>query len=665
MASTKIKNAIIVPVSNGLKLAVGNTSEDNQASAISVSGLKTFIDSDKATVATTGSYNDLVDTPNLNNYALITTLNSNFYNKSEVNNLINGIHTIEFKVVDSLPPVGENNIIYLILNESQGYQNIYDEYIWIPESESYEQIGTTQTDLSNYYTKSEVNNLIPSVGNGTIIINQDGVQKGTFTLNQNNNAVIEIESSSFIQEQSDWTEQDPESPKYIQNKPEIESVGDGTITLKMGETLLGSFSTNQTSNDTITIPETSQLQSNWNEGDSNSPQYILNKPTIPTVNNPTINFSQGGVLKGSITLNQSSNATIFLDGGGSGSGEVQANWNETDPTSLAYIQNKPTLATVAISGSYNDLLDTPTIPTAVQSDWTESDSSSIAFIKHKPTIYDSTITIQQGGVTKGTFTLNQSTGTTINLEGGGGGGSTQVQSNWTESDTTAVSYIQNKPTLATVATSGSYSDLSNTPSLATVATSGDYDDLTNKPTIPSSSDFVTLNTNQTITGTKTFGSPILVNTSSYDARILTTLSNVTIGTAPSSNGIVGFRSADSLGREFANINCSYNTQQKISSNFYVNNQNGVTGKLGIFIDNGGTTAYTEAPTPATSDNSTKIATTAFVKAQGYATSSSLSTVATSGSYSDLSNKPTIPSNTRSLLITYDDQSTETIVVYTT
>jgi hypothetical protein len=35
--------------------------------------------------------------------------------------------------------------------------------------------------------------------------------------------------------------------------------------------------------------------------------------------------------------------------------------------------------------------------------------------------------------------------------------------------------------LATVATSGSYTDLSNKPALATVATSGSYDDLTNKP----------------------------------------------------------------------------------------------------------------------------------------------------------------------------------------
>ena len=38
--------------------------------------------------------------------------------------------------------------------------------------------------------------------------------------------------------------------------------------------------------------------------------------------------------------------------------------------------------------------------------------------------------------------------------------------------------------VATVATTGAYSDLSGTPSLATVATSGSYTDLSNKPTIP-------------------------------------------------------------------------------------------------------------------------------------------------------------------------------------
>lgn len=42
---------------------------------------------------------------------------------------------------------------------------------------------------------------------------------------------------------------------------------------------------------------------------------------------------------------------------------VQANWNETNESSDAFIQNKPTLATVATSGSYNDLTNKPSIPT--------------------------------------------------------------------------------------------------------------------------------------------------------------------------------------------------------------------------------------------------------------------------------------------------------------
>ena len=41
---------------------------------------------------------------------------------------------------------------------------------------------------------------------------------------------------------------------------------------------------------------------------------------------------------------------------------VQSNWNETNISSDAYILNKPTLSTVATSGSYNDLSNKPTIP---------------------------------------------------------------------------------------------------------------------------------------------------------------------------------------------------------------------------------------------------------------------------------------------------------------
>ena len=59
----------------------------------------------------------------------------------------------------------------------------------------------------------------------------------------------------------------------------------------------------------------------------------------------------------------------------------------------------------------------------------------------------------------------------------------QEQSDWNETDSTNKTYIKNKPNLATVATTGLYSDLSGTPSLATVATSGSYNDLSNKPNL--------------------------------------------------------------------------------------------------------------------------------------------------------------------------------------
>jgi hypothetical protein len=51
----------------------------------------------------------------------------------------------------------------------------------------------------------------------------------------------------------------------------------------------------------------------------------------------------------------------------------------------------------------------------------------------------------------------------------GGGSFTQEQADWAEADTTDVSFIKNKPTLASVATSGLYSDLTGTPSLGSLA----------------------------------------------------------------------------------------------------------------------------------------------------------------------------------------------------
>ena len=75
------------------------------------------------------------------------------------------------------------------------------------------------------------------------------------------------------------------------------------------------------------------------------------------------------------------------------------------------------LSDVAFSGSYTDLDDKPTIPAAqVNADWNAS--GTVAEILNKPTIpsvNDATLTIQQNGTTKGTFTANSNTDATANI----------------------------------------------------------------------------------------------------------------------------------------------------------------------------------------------------------------------------------------------------------
>lgn len=108
------------------------------------------------------------------------------------------------------------------------------------------------------------------------------------------------------------------------------------------------------------------------------------------------------------------------------------------------------LAAVATSGAYSDLTGTPTIPT----------------------VNNATITITQGGVTKGSFTLNQASGDTIELDAGGGSsinpgfvmefaGST-VPSGWLACDGSAISRTDYADLFAAIGTTYGSGDGSTT-----------------------------------------------------------------------------------------------------------------------------------------------------------------------------------------------------------
>lgn len=111
--------------------------------------------------------------------------------------------------------------------------------------------------------------------------------------------------------------------------------------------------------DKPTIPA-AQVQSDWSQADNTQPDFIKNKPTIPTA---------------LADLSEDTTHRVVTD-------TEKSTWNGKSD----------------FSGSYNDLTDKPTIPT----------------------VNDGTLTIQQNGTTVGTFTANQSGNTTVNLTGGGG-----------------------------------------------------------------------------------------------------------------------------------------------------------------------------------------------------------------------------------------------------
>ena len=102
---------------------------------------------------------------------------------------------------------------------------------------------------------------------------------------------------------------------------------------------------------------------------------------------------------------------------------------------------KGQLSTVALTGSYNDLSNKPTIST----------------------VNDATLTIQKNGTTVDTFTANSSSDKTVNI-----------------SVPTKTSDLNNDSGFITGV---AWNDVADKPSFATVATSGSYNDLSNKPTI--------------------------------------------------------------------------------------------------------------------------------------------------------------------------------------
>ena len=168
--TVKVNNVALVPSSKTVNITVPTDNKDIKNGA----GYQTASDVSSA-LTKSGYQANVIETVKVNNVALtptskavnitVPTDNSALTNGAgyqtaknvtdAINEAIGGLTGISFEVVETLPTQGKTGVIYLIAH-SHGTKDNYDEYIWLEKSKSYEKIGNTDVDLSNYVTKNDI-----------------------------------------------------------------------------------------------------------------------------------------------------------------------------------------------------------------------------------------------------------------------------------------------------------------------------------------------------------------------------------------------------------------------------------------------------------------------------------------------------------------------------
>lgn len=73
---------------------------------------------------------------------------------SAIASAVAGLSNVTIRIVETLPEVGEDRVIYFVPTETSEENNVYDEWMWI--NSSWELVGSTRVDLSAYWAKTEL-----------------------------------------------------------------------------------------------------------------------------------------------------------------------------------------------------------------------------------------------------------------------------------------------------------------------------------------------------------------------------------------------------------------------------------------------------------------------------------------------------------------------------
>lgn len=232
------------------------------------------------------------------------------------------------------------------------------------------ELGTTGVVITADQFKEAMDALIAQVvpGNGQITIKQGGVVKGTFTVNQAGDTVIElVEGTSITVDSSlSTTSENPVQNKVITtalnnkaNRSEIPDVSNFATKTELEEVEAEIPDVSGFATSAALAQETSTRVS-----EDTRIEAKVDSIVIPTVNDGQLTITQGGSTLGVFTANQSGNVTVDLPTGTTvNNGNLTINVNGTNAGSFSANQAGDSTVNITVPTSSADLSDGSTLVT--------------------------------------------------------------------------------------------------------------------------------------------------------------------------------------------------------------------------------------------------------------------------------------------------------------
>lgn len=237
------------------------------------------------------------------------------------------------KLVDELPVSGEQSTIYLVAND----KGSFTEYLWLEETSKWEELGdVTNVDVSNYFTKSEINTMFAKYYTQSEI---DNIFDGYYTKTEVDGKLDlkADKSDTYSKQEVDDAIANVDVSEQLSNYETIANHNADKALLEASIALKVDQETFDTKEEVI-----SKALNDLHES----------IPTVPTnvsaFTNDAGYLTQNDIANKQDKLTAGENITIENNVISSTGGiQIQSDWNQTNVEAVDYIKNKPTFPDMA------------------------------------------------------------------------------------------------------------------------------------------------------------------------------------------------------------------------------------------------------------------------------------------------------------------------------